>query len=270
MPIDNQQLVGKFRKVLIPDRNLKSEATLLYPYLLEIQELEDISSIHDWEIVLLFILLYLKHRLNNYVVQENDPKYEKIIIPNENIKSKEIKSLPILLQSLFPKKEECTTILDYLLSKRFIKLPGELKECLVNWALGLYPIQLIHRVLLPTEVLTLQAHGNRIVTLSYLDSISGDVLIGNRDAFEFVLHDISHAHTFFYSYYDPKGQITFFRFLKNHIGLLDPYALDKEFQKKLDYLLSDMNSHPEHLKSYFWAILSESKKRIRLKKNPNN
>lgn len=133
----------------------------------------------------------------------------------------------------------------------------------------MYPIQLIHRVLLPTEVLNLQAHGNRIVTLSYLDSISGDVMIGNRDAFEFVLHDISHAHTFFYSYYDPKGQITFFRFLKNHIGLLGPYVLDKEFQRKLDYLLSDMNSHPEHLKSYFRAILSESKKRIRLKKNPN-
>ncbi len=268
MPIENQQLVGKFRKVLIPDRDLKSEATLLYPYLLEIQALENNCSIQDWEIVLLFILVYLKVRLDNYVVQENDITFQKIKLNKENINSKEINSLPLQLQSLFQKKDNCTTIFDYLLTKRFIKLPGELKDCLVNWALGLYPIQLIHRVLLPIEVLTLQSHGDRIVTLSYIDSISGDLMDGNRDAFEFVLHDISHAHTFFHSYYDPKGQITFFRFLKNHIGLLHPYVLDKEFQKKLDYLLSDMNSHPEHLKSYFRAILTESKKRIRLKKNP--
>jgi hypothetical protein len=266
MPIENQQLVGKFKKVLIPYRNLKSEATLLSPYILELQELENTNSIYDWEIVLLFIMVYLKHRLNSYVVQDNDPQYEKIIIPNEKIISNEINSLPILLQSLFPKKEKCTTVFDYLLSKRFIKLPGELKDCLVNWALGFYPVRLLHRVLLPLEVLTIQAHGNRIVTLSYTDSLSGDLLIGNRDAFEFVLHDISHAHTFFNAYYDPKGQISFFKFLNNHIGLLHPYRRYDEFQKKLDYLLSDMNSHPEHLKSYFRAILSESKKDIRTKK----
>ena len=266
MPIENQQLVGKFKKVLISDRNLKSESSLLYPYILEIQELENSSSLHDWEIVLLFIMVYLKHRLNNYVVQENDSKFQNIIVMNEKLKSKEIQSLPILLQSLFPKKEKCVTIFDYLLSKRFIKLPGELKDCLVNWALGLYPIQLVHKVLLPIEVLTLQANGKRIVTLSYPDSLSGDLLLGNRDAFEFVLHDISHAHTFFHSHYDPRGQISFFEFLKNHIRLLIPYRRDEVFQKKLDYLLSDMNSHPEHLKSYFRAILSESKKRIRMKK----
>jgi hypothetical protein len=266
MPIENQQLVGKFRKVLIPSRNVKSEAPHLNPYLLEIQKLESIGSLLDFEIVLLFILVYLKHRLDNYVVQENDSKYEKFRIINEKLKSKEIHNLPLHLQSLFPKKEKCITIFDYLLSKRFIKLPGELKDCMVNWAMGFYSIQLIHRVLLPLEILNLQAQGNRIVTLSYIDSFSGDLLIGNRDAFEFVLHDISHAHTFFHSYYNPKGQVSFFTFLHHHIRLLHPYESDKEFQKKLDYLLSDMNSHPEHLKSYFRAILSESKKRIRMKK----
>ncbi len=266
MPIENQHLVGKFKKILISERNLKSEASLLYPYILEIQELESKSSLHDWEIVLLFILVYLKHRLISYVVQENDTKFQEIIVYNEIIKSNEINSLPILLQSIFPKIEKSTTIFDYLLNKRFIKLPGEIKDCLVNWALGVYPIQLIHEVLLPIEVLNLQADGKRIVTLSFKDSLSGDLVIGNRDALEFVLHDISHAHTFFYSYYNPLGQRSFFSFLKNHIKLLDSYRIDEVFQKKLDYLLSDMNSHPEHLKSYFRAILKESKNRIRLKK----
>jgi hypothetical protein len=263
MPIRNQLAEGKFKKVLIHCEDLKKESCSLHSYLEEIQILETENRLMDWEIVLLFILLYLKHRSKKVVVREN-PNFQKKFIELHKIqKYTKIHDLSISLQDLFQEREDCTTIFDYLLSKRFLKIPAEIKECILHWALGNYSLFLIHTVPTPMEVLFRQAEGNRMITLSYIHSSEGALMPGNRDGLEFVLHDISHAHTFFNPYYNPQGQKEFFRNLIKKWIYLKPYFRDLEFQKKLEYLQCDMNSHPEHLRSYLRAILGESKKRIR-------
>lgn len=266
MPINNHLAEGKFKKVLISFEDMKKESKNLRPYLEEIQILEKEHRLMEWEIVLLFLILYLKYRSKKVVVREN-PNFLKLSVsPNKIQKSINIRDLPSSLKDLLIENDNCTTLFEYLTSKRFLKIPGEIKECILHWAMRDYPIFLTHSIPTPMDVLCTQAEGNRMVTLSYSHSIEGNLMPGNRDAFEFVLHDLSHAHTFYNPYYNPQGQILFFRKLTKKWNYLQPYLRDLEFQKKLEYLQSDMNSHPEHLKSYLKAILGESKKRIRVQK----
>lgn len=266
MPIYNHLAEGKFKKVLISYDDLKKESKYLHPFLKEIHLLEKEHRLKDWEIVFLFLLLYLKHRSKKYVVNEN-PNFLKLSVsPQEIQESIKIKELPTSLKDLLSENDTCGTLFEYLISKRFLKIPGEIKECILHWAMGDYSIFLTHSVPSPMDVLCIQAEGNRMITLSYTHSIEGNLMPGNRDAFEFVLHDLSHAHTFFNSYYNPLGQIQFFKNLTKKWNYLRPYLKDLEFQKKIEYLQSDMNSHPEHLRSYLRAILGESKKRIREQK----
>jgi hypothetical protein len=82
---------------------------------------------------------------------------------------------------------------------------------------------------------------------------------GDRDAFEFALHDLGHAHAFFKADYQPQGQVGFFKQLITDLDTLAPYAeADNKFAADLAYCMADMNSHPEHLRQYLQGIVVES------------
>jgi hypothetical protein len=69
------------------------------------------------------------------------------------------------------------------------------------------------------------------------------------------MHDLEHAHKFFG---DPelfRGQIHFFNRLRLSLPRFEEWRADPLFAKDLDYLLSDMNSHPVHLVKYLKAIV---------------
>ncbi len=269
MPSIGNKLQGKFKKVLISTEELSKEAIQIEKLISTLEDFYSQKKIADWEAVLLFILIYLNRRVKNFAIQEREiNKYQKIIENSEfliNQNSTPIEILPDELKVLFINTTSCVTIREYLLKIRFLKLKEEIKICLLEWSIGKYDIVLDKIPFTPKEMLRLQSLGKRVVTLSFDFAKKGE-LLGSRDAFEFTLHDLSHAHTFFSPYYNAKGQIQFYRFLYRHFGLLAPYREDSDFQSKLIYLMSDMNSHPEHLKSYFRAILKESKKNLNLRK----
>lgn len=264
MPHIGNETQGKFKKVLISKDRLPIEAKQIETELDSLEELYLHNKIQDWETVLLFLLIYLNSRVKKFAIQEKDgKKYQKIIENSAFLtetQTTKIEDLPHNLKELFINRNECTTIREYLLKTRFLKIKEEIKICLLEWSVRKYSLILEMVFKDPKEILRLQAEGKRIITLSFETARKGE-LLGNRDAFEFTLHDLSHAFTFFSPYYDSLGQIKFFRFLYRHLNLLAPYLKDLEFQEKWIYLSSDMNSHPEHLKSYFKAILKESKKK---------
>jgi hypothetical protein len=267
MPSIENKIQGKFKKVLISTEQLSKEAIQNEKILNTLEDLYSQKKIADWEAVLLFILIFLNRRVKNFAIQEREiNKYQKII-ENEgfliNQSSTQFEILPEELKNLFINARSCTTIREYLLNTRFLKLKEEIKICLLEWSIGNYSIILDKIPFTPKEMLRLQSLGKRVVTLSFDYAKKGE-LLGSRDAFEFTLHDLSHAYTFFSPYYNAEGQIKFFQFLHRHFELLTPYQKDSDFQAKLIYLMSDMNSHPEHLKSYFRAILKESKKKCKI------
>ncbi|NBU98010.1 MAG: hypothetical protein EBS19_07345 [Spirochaetia bacterium] len=269
MPIIGNKIQGKFKKVLISNEELSKEALQIKKRINILEDCYLQKKISDWESVLIFILIYLNSRVKNFAIQEREvKKYQKIIENTDflvNYNSTPIEILPNELIDLFVDGSKCNTIREYLICTRFLKLKEEIKICLLEWSVEKYSIILDKNPFSPNEMLRIQSLGKRVVTLSFDTAKKGE-LLGSRDAFEFALHDLSHAYTFFSPYYNTEGQIKFFQFLYRHFELLTPYYKDPEFQKKLIYLKSDMNSHPEHLKSYFRAILKDSKKILKIKK----
>ncbi len=96
-----------------------------------------------------------------------------------------------------------------LLNRRHLKsLKQFVNECLVLWQVGQRPALLMHRVPSPIEVLEQQAKGHRVVTvflertelavrhtnqLTYMETGDTD---HERDALEFLVHDLKHLENF--------------------------------------------------------------------------
>jgi hypothetical protein len=150
------------------------------------------------------------------------------------------------------------------------------QRALLQWQAGQYDIELTHHVPAAREILQKQAHGLRVVTvLKTPQELSSYTL--ERDPLEFALHDLEHADEFFHDPDLKAQQIALYRCLQkaqsqNALELFLKH--DPHFVSDWEYLIGDMNTHPEHMKSAFRAILRASLKR-QLKLNtseklPNN
>jgi hypothetical protein len=131
---------------------------------------------------------------------------------------------------------------------------------LAAWLRGLWPLRLMFRIPSPREVLTMQVEGSRPVTLVADPARMLRPVLSKADGFAFLVHDLEHAHKF---YADPElhaGQRRLFARLQAGLdaGLFQPFADDSRFAAKLDYLISDMNTHIVHGLLYLRAILVES------------
>ncbi|MBK8163600.1 MAG: hypothetical protein IPK65_10815 [Gammaproteobacteria bacterium] len=130
---------------------------------------------------------------------------------------------------------------------------------LAQWLRGAWPLMLRFDIPPPQEVLRLQAAGIRPVTaLTAPARLCGPVL-HKPDAFAFFIHDLEHAWKFFFSPELHAGQRAFFARLAAACGdgVFAPCLAEAEFTARFQYLMSDMNTHPEHSRQYLRAILVE-------------
>lgn len=134
------------------------------------------------------------------------------------------------------------------------------RESLCRWFLGEVPIVLIDHLPSPKEMLEFQAEGTRPVTaLFQLQELSNIVLDG-RDSLSFFLHDLGHVAQFFGKPDWFEGQKKIYQLLKSAYanGLLNDNSIElTEWSSKLEYLISDLNTHPTHFLSVFWAAARE-------------
>ncbi len=124
------------------------------------------------------------------------------------------------------------------------------QRALIKWQAGAYPIELFFHAPSAGELLVLQAQGRRVVTLF----VGRHELVQKqhgRDPMTFVLHDLEHADEFFS---DPKlfcEQKEFYRDVKSKLdaGVYEEALKDETFKSEFEYVIADMNSHPDHLKA---------------------
>jgi hypothetical protein len=111
----------------------------------------------------------------------------------------------------------------------------------------------------PYEVLRMQAGGARAVTALTSPARLGKPVLHKPDAFAFFVHDLEHAYKFYFSPALHAGQRAFFTRLEAACdrGVFAPYLAEAEFTARFHYLMSDMNTHPEHSRQYLRAILVE-------------
>lgn len=134
-------------------------------------------------------------------------------------------------------------------------IPLKVNQVLINWYLGNYELTLCHHIPSAEEMLMIQASGKRYITLFILQNEWNQNIIHGREHFSFTMHDLIHAHEFFYNQSIKEQQICFYNKLKSQYSVIKSLSNHQDYQASLDYLISDMNSHPQHLKNYFWGLL---------------
>ncbi|WP_411821359.1 hypothetical protein [Leptospira sp. 'Mane'] len=144
----------------------------------------------------------------------------------------------------------------FLKEVRFYGMPDTVRQTLMNWNLGNWDLRLIDRLPSSYEMLTSQSEGYRYVTIDWDKALSGEMIEGVRDVWEHVLHDLAHAYMFFREEYEHEGQVLFFKEVLSDYSVYEERTKhDEVFRSKFEYCISDMNSHPAHLRLYLQAIL---------------
>lgn len=136
---------------------------------------------------------------------------------------------------------------------------GNVPVVLARWLRGSWPLVLRAGIPAPREILRMQARGRRAVTALTAWPRMCRPVLHKPDAFAFFVHDLEHAYKFFHSPALHAEQRAFFARLERACdrGVFAPYLEDPPFVEKFHYLMSDMNTHPEHGRQYLRAILVE-------------
>ena len=150
-------------------------------------------------------------------------------------------------------------LLDWLEHYQFRGVIGNVPAALVQWLRGAWPLILREDIPSPLDVLRMQARGTRAVTLITAWPRVREPVLTKSDAFAFFRHDLEHAYKFYHWPALYAGQCGFFARLEAAFdrGVFAPYFDDAEFVARFHYLMSDMNTHPEHSRQYLRAILIE-------------
>ncbi len=130
---------------------------------------------------------------------------------------------------------------------------------LLGWLRGEWALTLGEDVPGTREVLRMQIHGTRPVTVIADYPRLLEPVEDKADAFAFVCHDLEHAWQFFH---DPVRHSAWRRFAVEldcaiEQGRFAPYVADPVFAEKFDYLAADMNTHVAHSLQYLRAIMLE-------------
>ena len=153
--------------------------------------------------------------------------------------------------------------LDALFHQRMLfKLTRSAWACIGEWFRGKRRgLRLLFHIPLPSQVLEMQAHGERCVTAFCEPSQLFKIHIGNRDTLSFLMHDLEHMQKFVAvdeSVY--LQQVGFFHAMQSlckggtksvkawfqQIGADAGLEYNLRFWRDLEYVISDMNTSAVH------------------------
>lgn len=161
-----------------------------------------------------------------------------------------------------PENTENMTVMEFLFNTQLRGVSVRAQRALLQWHAGIYPMQLCFIPPSPSELLAIQARGERVVTLFVtLERMTRRNF--SRDPLTFLIHDLEHADEFFYDRESFLEQKMFYAELhqKRHEGYFDVALQDAKFKREFDYVISDMNSHPAHLRATLDFLLRDYESR---------
>lgn len=152
-----------------------------------------------------------------------------------------------------------TALLDELARRHFLGVIPAVPAALCAWLRGRWALHVCEHVPSAVEVLRLQARGRRPVTLLADYPRLLQPVLKQPDAWTFMVHDLEHAYKFFADERLHAAQRAFFAALERALAQrrFEHPLRDAVFADKFDYLISDMNTHPQHGLHYLRAILIE-------------
>jgi hypothetical protein len=232
--LNKNQPYGVFKKLLLPPQQLKEEALYLKSNLVLLYNDFKMSLKNDIQIAWEFFFLFYSNRNKNKLFNTKSIK----------INYKE-------------------SLLDFLQNIRLYRIPDSIRLTFINWIKKQWNIKLLDYSPTAREMLEFQSKGIRIITIDWNCALEGRLVTGNRDAFEHFLHDLEHCYKFFNDEVQYKKQVQYFAFLKQFYPEIENLLINfPDFKEKWNYLISDMNTHEEHLKHYTRAIFYELLKNL--------
>ncbi len=147
---------------------------------------------------------------------------------------------------LFKTKIETSPIIEFLRNYSWKGKTDRIRRSLVQWHLGHYPLVLSDQIPTPLALLQIQANGKRVITVFKNSSDWQRTHLG-KSAWEFIVHDLIHADHFFENSEWREGQIAFYQFILKNWDHKMVSCVRSHCSEQFDYLISDMNSHPQHM-----------------------
>lgn len=231
--------------------------------LLLLRRAKDEQSLKAWELVTLYILLELQERhgpqwLGSRASNTCHATANSISIAQTVNYNLEL--TPRLLERL----NGCGDLYELLSQFQLRGVREDSRAGLLGWAEGRFDLLLWNTIPSPKEMLDTQCLGKRIVTLRLQECEQNESIGRHVNALAFTLHDLEHANKFFTDPESHRGQVRFFNLLRLALEhrVFDLLMSDDRFVFALNYLLSDMNSHPVHLFKYLKAIVLDGCQRL--------
>lgn len=122
-------------------------------------------------------------------------------------------------------------------------------------------IKILDYIPTPLQLLEMQAHGFRCVTLLRDSRWFKHTFDHKRNLRDFVIHDLEHIWQMFENPEMTRQQIQFSRKLYEltTAGLLDELQNDPCFSHEFNYIISDMNTHPAHMFATLKSLILRQK-----------
>ena len=228
---------GRFKKKLVSESELKTEAGPIMEEIFSFHELLVNSKITDAEFTASYILIYLSHRFPN--------QWLGAFKKSEPVRGVDWRTLPFHFHpNILRRLESVQSLQDIFSSFSLKSTPLSVNRAVVEWSKDHYQLVLMFRIPKPHEVLGQQKAGRRCVTC-LLDQRISSYILGERDALSFLMHDLIHADHFFFENECFLGQLGFYGLLSK---TFDYFNLDHpQFAQEFEYVMADMNAYAIHL-----------------------
>jgi hypothetical protein len=157
---------------------------------------------------------------------------------------------------------DLTPLTDFLRRYSWKGHTDRIRRSLLRWHQGCYPLELWNQIPTPLELLKVQACGKRVITVFTSAELWEQTHFG-KSAWEFVVHDLVHADHFFENPVWRDGQVQFYQFILEKWDHPLIESLKLHCLEQFDYLISDMNSHPQHMYQTLAALSLQAWKKQR-------
>ncbi len=246
LPNKSSSRSGRFKKKLVSQEQLLSEAPQITRMMSPIVELFHQKSLTASEFCALYIIHVLSHR---YPGTWAGAKRSLPIVTDHHLKKPIQEILHLFEPNIKRRLEPFETIGDIFNYFSLQSTPLTVNRSILKWSKGEYGLELMFRIPLPGEVLNQQKKGHRCVTIILDEEKSSHYILGERDSLGFTMHDLIHADHFYHENKCYQGQLGFYGLLDFtfHRGDFKDFQTNKDFMNEFEYLISDMNAYPIHL-----------------------
>jgi hypothetical protein len=244
---------GSYKKILLTEDLLGPHRETLIKNIDLIVKL----PIAPYELCTLYILLFLRVRHSKNWLQK------KSLFKTDINEKRILDIIPIEFNLSDWEKEKLQdiSIKDLYEFYNLKGIPQAVNRTMLNWAQGIWKIELLTFIPSPRRLLRMQVQNTRCITLTTNHDEIDRLVLSSRDPLSFVLHDLHHADLFFNHQGSLKGQLGFYSLVDQIYDepmIKKTLKTDEQFKTEFEYVVSDMNAYVIHLFKCFKSAFTRA------------